>query len=68
MLSKQSKIVIASNNSGKLREFQALLTNCGFIASPQCDYQVPEPEETGLSFVEKCSAQSSQRRPTYRPT
>ena len=52
MQTPQSKVVLASANPGKLREFQALLTGCGMQAVPQSDYQVPGVAETGLSFVE----------------
>jgi XTP/dITP diphosphohydrolase len=46
------KIVLASGNRGKLKEFQQLLGDCGFEVLPQSDFNVPEAEETGLSFVE----------------
>ncbi len=46
------KIVLASGNQGKLKEFQQLLGDCGFDIVPQSDFNVPEAEETGLSFVE----------------
>lgn len=46
------KIVLASGNKGKLKEFQQLLSSCGFEIVPQSDFNVPEVEETGLSFAE----------------
>ncbi len=46
------KVVLASGNPGKLKEFQILLNDCGFDVKPQSDFSVPEAEETGLSFVE----------------
>lgn len=46
------KIVLASGNAGKLREFQQLLANCGFEVLPQSDFKVSNAEETGLTFVE----------------
>jgi XTP/dITP diphosphohydrolase len=46
------KLVLASGNRGKLAEFQQLLQNVGFDVIPQTSQQVPEIEETGLSFVE----------------
>lgn len=46
------KIVLASNNAGKVREIQALWADSGVRIVPQSDFQVPEVEETGLSFVE----------------
>lgn len=48
----QSTIVLASGNKGKLREFRGLLSQVNMAVVPQSDYDVPEPEETGLSFVE----------------
>jgi XTP/dITP diphosphohydrolase len=46
------KMVLSSGNRGKLKEFQQLLANCGFEILPQSDFDTPEAEETGLSFVE----------------
>ena len=46
------KIVLASGNAGKLKEFKKLLQHCGFDVLPQSDFNVPEVAETGLSFVE----------------
>jgi XTP/dITP diphosphohydrolase len=43
-------IVLASGNSGKIREFQAVLKQ--YNLSPQSDFSVPEAEETGLTFLE----------------
>lgn len=48
----QKKIVLASSNPGKLREFQQLLANAGFEVVPQADFDIVDAEETGLSFVE----------------
>lgn len=45
-------IVLASNNPGKVREFNALLTGHRITVVPQSEYGVPEADETGLSFVE----------------
>ncbi len=46
------KIVLASGNAGKLREFQQLLSGCGFDVVPQSDFFSDSAEETGLTFVE----------------
>ena len=46
------KIVLASGNAGKLREFQQLLGNCGFEVLPQSHFFSENVEETGLTFVE----------------
>lgn len=50
--SSQQRVVLASGNAGKLREFQTLLADVGFEVIPQSEYQVPDADETGLSFVE----------------
>ncbi|HEX5055709.1 MAG TPA: RdgB/HAM1 family non-canonical purine NTP pyrophosphatase [Gammaproteobacteria bacterium] len=47
-----SKIVLASGNPGKLREFQALFNGSGIELLAQSAFKVPSIEETGLSFVE----------------
>ncbi len=47
-----TKIVLASNNAGKVREFNELLEGGGIEVVPQSVYGVPDIEETGLTFVE----------------
>jgi XTP/dITP diphosphohydrolase len=47
-----NKIVLASSNRGKLTEFQQLLQHTGLDIAPQSEFDVPDVEETGLSFVE----------------
>ncbi len=46
------KIILASGNQGKLREFFRILGRAGFEIVAQSDYNVPDIEETGLTFVE----------------
>ncbi|MDO3387603.1 RdgB/HAM1 family non-canonical purine NTP pyrophosphatase [Gilvimarinus sp. SDUM040013] len=46
------KIVLASSNPGKLKEFNQLLGGAGFAVLPQSEFDVVDAEETGLSFVE----------------
>jgi XTP/dITP diphosphohydrolase len=46
------KIVLASSNQGKLKEFQQLFDNTQFMIIPQSQFDCPDAEETGLSFVE----------------
>jgi XTP/dITP diphosphohydrolase len=46
------RIVLASGNRGKLREFNELLADQAIAVLPQSDFGVPEAEETGLTFVE----------------
>jgi XTP/dITP diphosphohydrolase len=45
-------IVLASNNPGKVREFNQLLARSTFEVAPQSEFGVPDIEETGLTFVE----------------
>ncbi|VAW77194.1 Nucleoside 5-triphosphatase RdgB (dHAPTP, dITP, XTP-specific) [hydrothermal vent metagenome] len=47
-----TKIVLASSNAGKVREFNELLKDSGLEVVPQSVYGVPDIEETGLTFVE----------------
>ena len=47
-----SKIVLASNNAGKLKEFQQLLADRQLDVLPQAQFDICDAEETGLSFVE----------------
>lgn len=46
------RIVLASSNPGKLKEFGALLAGSGFDVVPQASLGVEDAEETGLTFVE----------------
>lgn len=46
------KLILASGNQGKVAELQHLLRDCGFEILPQTTLDVPEVEETGLTFVE----------------
>lgn len=47
-----NKLVLASGNPGKLREFADIFSRFQFEVVPQSDFDVPEAEETGLTFVE----------------
>lgn len=47
-----SKIVLASGNKGKLREFAQLFSQFNTEVVPQSTFNVSEAEETGLTFVE----------------
>lgn len=47
-----NKIVLASGNRGKLKEFGAILAPLNIDVMPQSDFAVTDAEETGLSFVE----------------
>lgn len=47
-----TKIVLATGNQGKLREFTQLLAPMSIEIKPQSDFNIIEADETGLSFVE----------------
>jgi len=46
------KIILATGNPGKLREFSAVLAGLELNIAPQSDFNTPEAAETGLTFVE----------------
>jgi XTP/dITP diphosphohydrolase len=46
------RLVLASGNKGKVREFRELLAEHAIEILPQSDFGVPDVEETGLTFVE----------------
>ena len=46
------KIVVASHNEGKLREFADLMAPFGFEAKSAKEFGLPEPDETGTTFEE----------------
>ena len=46
------KIVLASGNAGKLREFNDLLGGLGFEVHAQKAFDVPDAIEDGLTFIE----------------
>ncbi len=52
------KLVIASNNPGKLREISRILSPLGYEAVPQSAFNVPEAEEPFVTFVENCIAKA----------
>jgi XTP/dITP diphosphohydrolase len=46
------RIVLASSNKGKVKEFSELLADRDITVVPQSDFAVPDADETGLTFVE----------------
>lgn len=46
------RLILASNNAGKLKEFAQLLAPIGFDLHPQGEFDVPEAEEPFGTFVE----------------
>jgi XTP/dITP diphosphohydrolase len=52
------RLVLASNNAGKLKEFAQLLAPIGFELHPQGEFDVPEAEEPHATFVENALAKA----------
>lgn len=52
------KLVLASNNAGKLREFGQLLAPLDFEVLPQSAFNVPEADEPYVTFVENALAKA----------
>ncbi|MCZ7566708.1 MAG: RdgB/HAM1 family non-canonical purine NTP pyrophosphatase [Burkholderiales bacterium] len=52
------RLVLASSNPGKLREFEALLAPLGIEVVPQSRLGVPEAEEPHLTFLENALAKA----------
>ena len=54
----QRRLVLASNNPGKLREFAGLLASLSYSVIPQGELGVPEAEEPHPTFVENALAKA----------
>ena len=55
------RLVIATNNQGKLREFQQLLDGCGFeLVTPRQLGVNFDPEETGSTFAENARLKAAE--------
>ena len=48
------KLVIASNNPGKLREIERILQPLGLEVLPQSAFNIPEADEPYCTFIENC--------------
>lgn len=46
------KVVLASSNAGKIRELSASLERFGMTIVPQSALNIPDADETGLTFIE----------------
>ncbi len=46
------RIVLATGNQGKVLEMSRLLSGLGLDIVPQSEFDVPEADETGLTFIE----------------
>jgi XTP/dITP diphosphohydrolase len=51
-LKRGEKLLIATHNAGKLAEFRELFSPLGIVLISAKDLGLPEPEETGTTFVE----------------
>jgi XTP/dITP diphosphohydrolase len=58
VVSFKGKVVLASNNQGKLKEFKALFEPLGIELVPQGELAVPEAEEPFDTFVENALAKA----------
>ena len=52
------RIVLASNNAGKLREFGQMLAQLDIEVLPQAHFDIPEAEEPHVTFVENALAKA----------
>lgn len=53
-----NKLVIASNNPGKLKEIQRVLAPLDWQATPQSAFDIPEAEEPHHTFIENALAKA----------
>ena len=51
-LSRGDRLLVATHNRGKLEEIAALLDPHGVTALSAAEFGLPEPEETGTTFIE----------------
>jgi len=49
---KARRVVLASSNAGKLREFSELLGSTGLELARQSDFHISAPPETGATFLD----------------
>lgn len=55
----EGRLVVATHNAGKLREMRALLEHFGIVAVSAEELGLPEPAETGTSFVENATIKAA---------
>ena len=46
------KIILASSNKGKIKEFKEMFSKIGIKIIPQTEFNIPDANETGLTFIE----------------
>lgn len=54
-LQRGETLVVATHNTGKLREIEALVASHGIRVASAGDLGLPEPEETGVTFEENAA-------------
>ena len=54
------KLVLATHNAGKLREIRALMAPFGIECVGAAEIDLPEPEETGVTFVDNAELKARQ--------
>ena len=59
-MKRPAKLVIATHNAGKLREIRALLAPLGIECVGAEELDLPEPEETGVTFVDNAELKARQ--------
>ena len=59
-MKRPAKLVIATHNAGKLREIRALLAPMGIECVGAEELDLPEPEETGVTFVDNAELKARQ--------
>ena len=52
------KVVLASNNLGKIREIKEMLIDVPIDLISQAELNIPDMEETGLTFIENAIAKA----------
>jgi XTP/dITP diphosphohydrolase len=57
-MTSNSRVVLASNNPGKVKEFSAILSQAGLAIVPQGDLGIPEAAEPFATFVENALAKA----------
>lgn len=58
MNTESKRVVLASNNAGKLKEFSAILAQAGISMVPQGQLNIPEAEEPFATFIENALAKA----------
>lgn len=59
-MAKFQRLVLASGNPGKIEELQAILKDLPYEIIPQGEFNVPDADETGLTFIENALIKARQ--------